>query len=196
MHVRLARRPAGCCRLRGSAAARCQILVAASAAAAAAAAIGCGCRSHEGWRNFRHSCCHGLGRRIVDAPWLNLHLCWSQALDRAFATAMPLLFAMWTHAQRTVDAGGTAALVLETLACLHFARMQHGLYSDLVQVRSATWRAYPTTSLPSFLVAPDLANAIVEGACGQTLAATSTSDCVFPAVRECSSVLLVCGRAF
>lgn len=57
-----------------------------------------------------------------------------QALDRAFGTFLPLLFAMWSCWQRTADAGGTAALVLHALAFLHFARARHGLYSDLVQV--------------------------------------------------------------
>jgi hypothetical protein len=47
---------------------------------------------------------------------------------------MPLLYAMWTHARSTVDASAAAALVLDALAFLHFARARHGLYADLVQV--------------------------------------------------------------
>lgn len=47
---------------------------------------------------------------------------------------MPLLYAFWAHARGTADAAGTAALVLDVLAFLHFARTPHGLYADLVQV--------------------------------------------------------------
>lgn len=58
----------------------------------------------------------------------------AQALDRAFNTFVPLLYVMWTQSRGTTDASATAALVLEALAFLHFARARHGLYADLVQV--------------------------------------------------------------
>lgn len=58
-----------------------------------------------------------------------------QALDRAFNTFVPLLYVMWTQVRGTTGAPATAALVLDALAFLHFARSRNALYADLVQVR-------------------------------------------------------------
>ena len=59
-----------------------------------------------------------------------------QALDRAFNAFVPLLYVMWTQARGTTGASATAALVLDVLAYLHFARSKNALYADLVQVSS------------------------------------------------------------